>query len=149
MSLLSCSSFSSVVDYYFYVKDFSYFSTTAQYTHSRDWTQNSKFIWTKWFWVQLIINTTLHTNWTKTEWKIGPKPTNEWSARPLLKKTTIQSEVREHGLRNERHQSLANRKRGNHLGAFPGRECLHFPVMADQAESETIGFSENRSDNSG
>lgn len=32
------------------------------------------------------------------------------------------------------------------LGAFPGRKRLHFPVMADQTESETLGFNDNRSD---
>uniref|UniRef100_A0A3P9NQA6 Transcription elongation regulator 1 n=2 Tax=Poecilia reticulata TaxID=8081 RepID=A0A3P9NQA6_POERE len=30
------------------------------------------------------------------------------------------------------------------LGAFPGRKRLHFPVMADQTESETLGFNDNR-----
>lgn len=33
------------------------------------------------------------------------------------------------------------------LGRFQEEE-IHFPVMADQAESESIGFSENRSDKS-
>ncbi|XP_008331387.2 transcription elongation regulator 1 isoform X2 [Cynoglossus semilaevis] len=28
--------------------------------------------------------------------------------------------------------------------AYPGREPLHFPVMADQAESESIGYGDNR-----
>lgn len=35
----------------------------------------------------------------------------------------------------------------NALRRFQEEE-IHFPVMADQAESESIGFTENRSDNS-
>lgn len=66
----------------------------------------------------------------------------------LREKTVIQSELIELGLCYDWRQSLANRKNRKHLGAFSGRERLHFPVMADQAETETIGFSDNRLDNS-